>query len=205
MRCLCVGGSFDPVHFGHLRCATAAAEQLGLETVLLIPASVSPHKMGTSRHAAKPHDRLAMCRLAAEEMNQQTACDGSVRFQIDDLELQRPPPSYTIDTVRALRSRGWDTVHWMIGADQLAALPNWHEPQALLTEANLVVLRRPGFQINWDALPPSYQMLKANLVDAPLIDISSTMIRTKVNAGEPITGLVPASVERYILSNQLYR
>jgi nicotinate-nucleotide adenylyltransferase len=196
MRKLCFGGSFNPIHYGHLQCAEAAAQALGMERVILFPNSLSPHKTPTARFADSA-DRLEMCRLAAR-----SAGGG---FEVDDLELRRAAPSYTIDTVRQLkRDRGWPQVHWLIGADMLLDLPNWREPAALLREVEFVVLRRPGFAIDWNALPAEYSRLKPNLVTAPLLDISGTDIRRRVAQGLPIGHLVPPTVESYIRDKGLY-
>src|SRR5580698_1852552 len=125
MSKLCLGGSFNPIHLAHLLCARAAAEALGLGGVVLIPARISPHKTlpspsgAANSPTATPEDRLAMCRLAI---------DGLKGFEVDDCELQRPAPSYTIDTVREFIRRGWGKVHWVLGADQALSLPMWHLP-----------------------------------------------------------------------------
>jgi nicotinate-nucleotide adenylyltransferase len=124
---------------------------------------------------------------------------------VDDLELRRPPPSYTIDTVRALRSRGWDEVHWLIGADQVATLPNWHESLSLLNEAMILIVQRPGYKIDWDKLPELYRRLQENVVEAPLLEISSSDIRRRVREGKPIAGLVADAVADYIHARGLYR
>src|SRR5438045_842642 len=115
MRCLCFGGSFNPIHNGHLVCARAAAEILGFSKILLIPVGQPPHKP-VRADLAPAESRLAMCRLAA---NLQPGL-----FEVDDVEIRLPQPSYTINTVRHLRqTRGWEQVHWLIGADMLLYLP----------------------------------------------------------------------------------
>src|SRR4051794_18604351 len=134
IKTLCLGGSFNPIHHGHLRCSRAVAETLGHERVMLIPSGRPPHKPGDTSLAGA-EDRLAMCRLAAEQ-----ASDGRIRFDVDDLEVRRTGPSYTIDTVRQLKSQGWPSVDWLIGADMVLNLPTWKEPLALLAEANLLVM-----------------------------------------------------------------
>jgi nicotinate-nucleotide adenylyltransferase len=114
-------------------------------------------------------------------------------------------PSYTIDTIRVFKRRGGRQVHWLIGADMLMSLPSWHEPLALLREVQFVVLARPGWTINWDALPPEFRHLQNHVVSAPLIDIRSTVLRSRVAAGKPINYFTPDSVCRYIEAHQLYK
>jgi len=196
MHNLCFGGSFNPIHNGHLLCSQAVASVRDVTELLLIPSATSPHKVG---HAdmASADDRLAMCRLAVA---------GNPLFEVDDVEVRRAGPSYTIDTVRYLRTaKRWEHVNWLIGADQVAALPRWREPAALLREVNFVVMARPGWSFDWHALPPEFRMLQNNVVEAPLIDISATDIRRRVRAGEPIDHLVPPAVAGYIRERGLYR
>jgi len=195
MRRLCFGGSFNPIHHGHLLCARAAAEAAGFERIVLIPNSMSPLKLGANEVAAPEH-RLAMCRLAVK---------GDDGFEVEDLELSRPGPSYTIDTARQLRRQGWDRVHWLIGADMVALLPKWHEPDALLKEVDFVVMARPGHPIPRSALPPAVQQLSDNLVRVKQIEISSTEVRSRVMAGKSIRYLVPPAVGDYIARHGLYR
>ena len=194
-RRLYFGGSFNPVHHGHLICARAVAEAGGFGRVVLVPSARPPHKPG-SADLASPSDRLAMCRLAATL---------DPLFEVDDLELARTGPSYTIDTARALRARGDDAVHWLIGADMLIHLPKWHEPEALLREVSFVVTARPGWTFDWRAMPEPYRKLREAVVEAPLVDISATAIRTRVARGRSIEFLTPPPVCRYILDRGLYR
>ena len=137
-----------------------------------------------------------MCRLAVE---------GDPLYTVDDVEMRRSGPSYTIDTVREFRRRGWPSVSWLIGADMLNFLPHWHDPYALLAEVDFVVMARPGFDFDWQQLPEPFHKLKKNVVEAPLIDISSTEIRRRVARGEPIDGLTPPEVVDYIHAHGLYR
>jgi nicotinate-nucleotide adenylyltransferase len=194
MPALCFGGSFNPIHHGHLICARAAAEAMGLNRVLLIPSRQPPHKIvGTD--LASPEDRLAMCRLAVA---------GDPFFEVSDIELNRDGPSYTIDTVRQLKASGWQEVHWLIGADMADILPQWHEPLALMREAKLVLMARPGWSLDWNALPPEYRSLQTNVVTAPLLEISATAIRQRVREGRPIAYFTPEPVVRYIVERGLY-
>jgi nicotinate-nucleotide adenylyltransferase len=200
MSKLCLGGAFNPIHHGHLLCARAAAEALGIETVLLIPTHEPPHKKlqrdsADSDIAAADH-RLTMCRLAV------AGVDG---FQVDDRELRRPGPSYTIDTLRELNREGWSKIPWLIGADQVIKLHTWREPHELLKAADFVVLARPGFELDWQAMAPEYRFLAERVVAAPAIDISGTEIRRRVAEGRPIDFLTPPAVCRYIKENGLYR
>lgn len=196
MQRLCFGGSFNPIHHGHLLCARAIAEAAGFDRVVLIPAAQPPHKPS---HAglATPEDRLAMCRLAA-------ACQPDL-FDVSDIELRRPGRSYTIETARLLKEQGWSRVDWLIGADMLRLLPHWHQSEALLREVNFVVMARPGWEFNWSALPPAYQQLQKNVYATPQIDISATEIRRRLAAGLSIQFLSPIPVIEYIHDRRLYR
>ncbi|MGB7157906.1 MAG: nicotinate (nicotinamide) nucleotide adenylyltransferase [Tepidisphaeraceae bacterium] len=194
MRNLCFGGSFNPIHKGHLATSEAVARQVGFERVLLIPSATSPHKLGHADMAAAT-DRLAMCKLAAA---------GNDLYEVSDLELTRTGPSYTIDTARALREWGWDEVNWLIGADQVPALPRWHEPAALLREVNFLIMARPGWSFDWNTLPPEFHVLQDRVVQAPRIDISATDIRRRIRHGHPIDHLMPAAVADYIRDHKLY-
>jgi len=196
---LCFGGSFNPLHHGHLLVARAVAEAKGFDQVVLIPSAQPPHKPGSADMAAA-EDRLTMCRLAVE-----SSPGSSHLFQVNDLELRRHGPSYTIDTARSLTRQGWGKIHWLIGADTLPLLPTWHEPQALLREVEFVVVARPGSEIDWDRVPPEYRHLRQNCVAAPQIDISATEIRRRTAAGKPIDFLTPEPVVRHILDKGLYR
>ena len=195
MRKLCFGGSFNPVHHAHLLCARAVAEARGFERVVLIPSAVPPHKLQGTELAA-PHHRLEMCRLAVA---------GDSLFEVDDIELRRDGPSYTIETARELRRRGWDQVAWLIGADMVSILPKWHQPLDLLREVELVVMARPGWSFDWDALPEPYQVLRERVVEAPLVDVSATLLRRRLAAGRSVRYLTPDPVRDYIEAHRLYR
>jgi nicotinate-nucleotide adenylyltransferase len=195
MRRLFYGGSFNPVHHAHLICARAVAETQGFDRVVLVPSSLPPHKPNAI-DIAPAQDRLAMCRLAAALQED--------LFEVDDIEIARGGRSYTIDTVAALRQRGENPVHWLIGADMLAMLPQWHQAQRLLEEARLLVMARPGWAIDWAALPPEFAVLRQNVVESPLIDISATDLRQRVARGRSIEYLTPAPVAEHIRRRGLY-
>ena len=194
IKTLCLGGSFNPIHHGHLICARAAAESSGFDRILLIPSRQPPHKPGNTELAPASH-RLAMTRAAVS---------GSGLFDVDGLEIDRSGPSFTIDTVRALKQRGMERINWLIGADLLPQLQTWREPEALLAEADFWVIQRPGSEIDWAALAPPLRLLRERLLVAPLIDISGTDIRRRVGRGQSIDFLTPPPVVAYIEQHKLY-
>ena len=194
MRRLCFGGSFNPIHHGHLICARAVAEAAGFDRVVLIPSALPPHKLGAAGMAPAEH-RLAMCLLAVE---------GDDAFEVNDLELTRTGPSYTIDTARQLRRARWSEVHWLIGADTVPLLPKWHEPDKLLEEVGFVVMARPGYDLDWPALPDRLRPLREKVVQAPRVEISSSDLRRRVAAGRSIRYLTPPAVADYLLRHRLY-
>jgi nicotinate-nucleotide adenylyltransferase len=135
----------------------------------------------------------------------QLVVQSSATFVVDEIELKRTGPSYTIDTARELKaSRGWSEVHWLIGADMLNYLPQWHRADELLREVHFVVMARPGFDFDWQGLPAGFQHLRERVVEAPRIDISSTQIRDRVRAGMSIDFLTPAPVVDHIQERHLY-
>ena len=137
-----------------------------------------------------------MCRLAAA---------GSLLFEVSDIETRRGGPSYTIDTAQELREQGFDRIDWLIGADMLMYLPKWHRPADLLRTVNFLVMARPGWMLDWNALPPEYRQLREHVVEAPQINITATEIRDRVRQGLPIDQLVPPAVAGYIDKHRLYR
>ena len=194
MRTLWFGGSFNPVHHGHLACARAVAEAADFGRVVLVPNQQSPHKAGVA-DIAPATDRLAMCRLAVA---------GDPLFAVDDLETLRPGPSYTLDTVRTLSARGHGTVQWLIGADQVASLPQWHEADTLLAEASFTIMARPGWVFDWAALRPPFRSLQQRVVTAPLLEISSTDLRRRLRQGRAIRYLTPEPVIQYISERRVF-
>ena len=197
LAALCVGGSFNPPHHGHLICARAAAEAAGFAGVRLIVSARPPHKRGDAS-VIDPADRVAMTRLAVA---------GDAFFVVDARETRRAGPSYTVDTARELQAPGGRPVSWLIGADLLAGLPTWREAATLLKGdlVRFVVMRRPGSAIDWPALPPAVRALRERVVDVPQVDLSATLVRDRVRAGRSIRYLVPDAVASYIRDHGLYR
>jgi nicotinate-nucleotide adenylyltransferase len=189
------GGSFNPIHVGHLVCARSVAEQTGADATVLVPSAAPPHKSSAANLAPAQH-RLKMCQFAAA---------GCENFDVDDLETRRIGPSYTIDTARELAARGEGRVRWLIGGDMLRNLPHWHEPMALLDEVDFVVMARPAWSFDWDTMPAPFRKLRGSVVSAPLIEISATEIRNRVRAGMSIDFMTPEPVVRYIHQAGLYR
>ena len=192
---VCFGGTFNPIHHGHLICARAAAEAVGAKTVVVFPAGIPAHKAGEEQ-IAPADDRLEMCRITLSSQ---------AGFELDDREVRRAGPTYTIDTATQLKRQGWTEVHWIIGADMVNFLPRWHEIDQLLQVVQFIVMARPGWKFEWDRLPKAVQRLKENIVEVPQIDISATEIRRRVKAGLPIDYLCPPEVCRYIEQRGLYR
>lgn len=195
MSVLYFGGSFNPIHHAHLICARAVAEKRQFEKIILIPTAHPPHK-SQDAELVPATDRLEMCHLAIMF---------SQLFEINDLELRRGGPSYTIETITEFKRQRLGSVHWLIGADMLLYLPKWRQPLDLLREVNFVVMARPGWQLDWNLLPPEYRHLKDNVVEAPLIDISAREIRARVKAGLSIDYLTPPAVCDFIRNRGLYR
>jgi nicotinate-nucleotide adenylyltransferase len=184
------GGTFDPVHVAHLVLAECVSEAVGAGEVLFVPASRPPHKAREALSDAA--DREAMVRLAIE---------GNGSFSLSRVELEREGRSYAIDTIREI-ARGWGCKpYYFMGADSLLDLPAWRDPDAILSEAEVLVAERPGV----DAALAGGWCGRVRLVSAPLLDVSSTAIRERVRRGASIRYLVTEAVRAYILRRGLYR
>jgi nicotinate-nucleotide adenylyltransferase len=196
------GGTFDPVHCGHLHACLYALEQRGADKAVFIPAKCSPQKKLLP--VASETARVAMLRLEV---------GGESRFEISECELRRSTPSYTIDTVRHFRSEYGDDaeLYWLVGADVIKELADWYEVTNLLDECNLTVMRRGGFKRpDFGSLEgvlgvERVAKLKKNVIDGPLLDINSSEIRRKIATGESIRGMVSEAVEAYICEKGLYK
>lgn len=191
-----LGGTFDPIHFGHLAIAEEARVALRLDRVLLIPAGRQPLK--PNQPAAGAEHRLAMVRLA---------CAGNPAFVASDIEIRRPGPSYTVTTLEALHAAGEDELHFIIGADALADFSRWYAAQRILALAQIVVVLRPGVELEIDRLEAGVPGIRARLalLEGPNMDLSSSEIRRRLSTGRPIRYLTPDAVVRYIDEHRLYR
>jgi nicotinate-nucleotide adenylyltransferase len=194
-----LGGTFNPPHVGHMLCAQAALEGLGLDRVLLLPVHTPPHKRLEEEPGVE--HRLELCRLAAAD------AEG---IEVSRLEVDRPGPSFTIDTLRALHERAEpeDELTFIVGADQACGLPGWREPAAILELAELGVADREGMREadvieHLAALPGSAERVR--FFPMPRIDVSSSLIRRRAAAGQPVRWLVPDAVASYIPEHGLYR
>jgi nicotinate-nucleotide adenylyltransferase len=199
-RLLLFGGSFDPIHHGHLIAARAAAEQLAISRVILVPCAAPPHK--PDRVLAPAADRLAMCRLAAA---------GETLLEVDDFEVRAGPPSFTLRTVRHYVERRPDAaIHWLIGADSLRELTSWHRIRELADLCTFVTASRPGCaEPDWTALgaavsPQALERIRAHVMPTPEIRISASEIRARVRAGRSVRYLLPEAVIAHILERGLY-
>jgi nicotinate-nucleotide adenylyltransferase len=194
-----LGGTFDPVHSGHLVIAEEARKKLRLNRVIFIPTGQPWLK--NDREITPAVHRVEIVRLAIDEKDY---------FEMSTIEVDRPGPSYSVDTVAVLnRKLGNDAqIYFLIGWDSLAELSQWHEPQRLIKLCKLVAITRPGLRRpDLKSLESSIPGITRSVVwlDMPPIDISSSDIRDRVAHGRSIGGLVPGEVERYIKENGLYR
>lgn len=197
-----LGGTFNPVHTGHLILAERAREELRLDRMGLLPSGIPPHKSGPG--LAPSEHRLAMVNLAVE---------GNPGLACVDLEIRRAGTTYTVDTLRELHAGDpARTIVFLIGADSVPELPSWREYEQVLELAEIVTLRRPGFEdddiferIASKIRPDLIAELRERRLDTPEIDISSTEIRRRVAQGKSIRYLVPEPVREYIDREGLYR
>ena len=205
-----LGGTLDPVHLGHLETARAARAALGLDRVIVLPSRVPPHR--PSQPVASRYHRFAMAALAV---------NGLEGFTVSDAELCAPGPSYTADTLTRLGASGLEAwqIFFITGADAFAEIETWHRYPDVLELSHFIVVSRPGhpateMTVRLPALAGRMAPAEAGraaggnlsifLLDAPTPDVSSTEIRRRIGAGEPLRGLVPDAVERHIVHHDLY-
>ncbi len=186
------GGSFNPPHIAHLIFGEMLYEELRLDKLIFIPSATPPHKQDTNLLDAQKRLRLTQLAIADNE-----------RFEVSDIEIQRGGTSYTIDTVNALdKVHKNATLYLVVGADNLVIFHQWKDYKAILERCILVAVNRPGFdteKVQKDVLA------KTKIVDLPLLDISSTGIRQRIQEGKSIRYLIPESVYRAIESEGLYK
>ena len=193
-----MGGTFDPIHVGHLAVAEEAREALALDRVLFVPAGQPPHKLPGS--VSPVRDRVAMVELAIA---------GNPAFELSTAELEREGPSFTVDTVEAMASSFPDaTLHLILSAETFAELPTWHEPARLFDAARMAVVPREGYPAPdpaWLGRAFPGREDRVDYLEGPRLGLSSTALRARVAAGRSIRYLVPPAVEAYIVEHQLYR
>ncbi len=197
MRIGVFGGAFNPPHLGHLVCAQEVLLQLELERVLFVPVGEAPHR--EIDNDPGPEARLEMVELATA---------GDERFAVSRVEVDREGPSYTSDTLELLQGESpGDELFLILGGDQAAALPSWHEPEKVLERATVAAVERVGWSRS--AVGIKLSRLRGSdrvrHLDMLMIQISSTGVRRRVREGRPIRYLVPPAVEDYIGSHELYR
>ena len=198
MRVGVLGGTFDPPHVGHLLAAEEARVQLALAKVFFLPAGTPPHKSGEPVTAAE--HRVEMVRRAVAS---------NPYFVVSLVDVERSGPSYTVETLRLLRDLWGDgaEIHFIVGMDMLADLPNWHKPHQVVKLCRLSVVNRPGYDAGMEdleAIIPGVSQ-KVDLFSMPLLSVSSTDLRERVRQGRTLRYYVPAAVEAYIEAHRLYQ
>jgi nicotinate-nucleotide adenylyltransferase len=194
-----IGGTFDPVHLGHLAVADEAMRQVGLAEMIFVPAG-HPYFKAAARISSAEH-RIKMLELAIANI---------AHYKISLLEIQRPGPSYAVETIAKIKSQRLpeNEIFFVMGWDSLLTLPRWEQPERLIRLCKIIAAPRPGFS------KPDINLIEKDLpgisqctivMEKPLIDISATEIRERVRRGLSIDTLVPAAVERYIKDKGLYR
>jgi nicotinate-nucleotide adenylyltransferase len=187
------GGTFNPLHNAHIRVARAALEQCGLSRVLFIPNGIPPHK--GPLEGISGEDRYRMVRAAIARFEE---------FDVSRIEIDREGPSYTIDTIRALKEDYRQGICFIVGADRLLDISTWREPEALLRSVPFVIAPREG--VSRDALDrPPFDAALIRFLDMEEVDLSSSWVRERVASGEEIGVWVPPEVAGYIAENGLYR
>lgn len=198
-----MGGTFDPIHHGHLVTAEEAWKQFRLDMVLFVPSGHPPHK--EDRHSLDAESRYLMTVIATAD---------NPHFQVSRMEIDRPGPSYTIDTVRELhRIYGRNTeIFFITGADAILEILTWKEPEKILEECTFIAATRPGYDLRRleESLPEAERVRHATdprvlVMEIPALAISSTDIRRRVREGRPIRYLVPEGVWEFIEKNGFYR
>lgn len=192
-----LGGTFDPVHIGHLAIAEEARVRVPLDTVLLVPARIQPLRQ--QERISSPESRAAMLERAVLS---------NPALALSRIEFERPGPSYTTDTMALLRERHprHSEFFFILGVDALAELPHWKDAEKLLTLCRIIAFQRPGYDFDPRNLFLQIPLLRERLTvyEGPRLDISGTELRRRVRQGLPIRYLVPDPVAEYIHSHRLY-
>ncbi len=192
------GGTFDPIHIGHLILAEEACFRLALDRVYLVPVGDPPHKQ--DRGITPIAHRLMMTELAVADAK---------ALWVSRVDADRPGPHYTNDTVQLLRQQvGTDTeLYFLMGMDSLRDLPTWRHPQWLIQACTLVVLTRHDIEIDWAQLEAALPGIRERtiLLDMPELEIASHTLRDRIRSGAPISHQIPRMVEAYITKHGLYR
>lgn len=198
MRVGVIGGTFDPIHIGHLIIAEEARVRLNLEKVVFVPAGLPPHKI--ENHVSPAEHRLEMVKLAIAD---------NPYFSLSLVDVERFGPSFTVETIELLRQE-WGPqaeIFFIMGQDSLVDILTWHKPQRLINLCRIVALSRPGFRVDMEELEKSLQGASSRIIllNSPEVAISSTDIQRRVREGLPIKYQVPEAVEEYIYKHGLYR
>jgi nicotinate-nucleotide adenylyltransferase len=191
-----MGGTFDPVHTGHLLIAEEARARFQLDEVAFVPAAVPPHKQ--RRDISPAEDRYAMVLLATA---------ANPYFSVSRMEIERPGPSYSIDTIREFRARYGPeaALYFLTGADAVLEILAWHDPQAIIRHCRLIAAARPGYDLAHlrRRLPEAF-CAAIDTLTVPGVDVSSSEIRRRLRSGESVTYLIPELVASYIRKRHLY-
>jgi nicotinate-nucleotide adenylyltransferase len=193
-----IGGTFDPIHYGHLAAAEEVRARVNLAKVLFVVAGIPPHKL--DEEVTPVEHRLAMVELGIASNR---------RFEISRVDVDRPGPSYSVDTISILLEQYGQSAEmfFIMGLDSLVEVPMWHQPEQLIQLCHLVAVTRPGFDVDMRRLEASVPGIssRVEIVDMPALDISSSDLQRRVSKGLPIKYQVPEEVERYISEHHLYR
>ncbi|WCZ39449.1 nicotinate-nucleotide adenylyltransferase [Corynebacterium jeddahense] len=188
-----MGGTFDPIHHGHLVAASEVADRFALDEVIFVPTGQPWQKEG--KQISPAEDRYLMTVIATAS---------NPRFSVSRVDIDRGGPTYTIDTLKDLREEFADEeLYFITGADALASIMSWHDWEEMFQLAEFVGVTRPGYELREDMLPPAIQE-RVHLVEIPAMAISSTDCRARAAAGRPVWYLVPDGVVQYIAKNSLY-
>jgi nicotinate-nucleotide adenylyltransferase len=197
MRYGLMGGTFDPIHYGHLVAAEEVYARLGLDKVLFIPAGQPPHKIGDERSTVETRLRLVELGISSNP-----------HFELSKVDVDRPGPSFSVDMLRLLHDQLGDDheLFFIIGADSLEDFLEWHDPEGIVRQCKLVVVTRPGYGVSVQHLKPRIPNIESRveIVPIPLMGISASDLRDRVANGLPIKYQVPEAVEGFIYATGLY-